>query len=139
MQNNANPADALNKNALDKFNVVHKQPYNIEDDIVVNKENENATNFPGGLPPRTPNYGKTPKYIAQYKEEAKQKEDARMEAKAARNRPPGTKIMPEGERIKTLENLKKNKEEINRVLHRLPISLRTMSLKQQKVDLENKL
>ena len=62
-----------------------------------------------------------------------------MEAKAARNRPAGTKIMPEADRIKTLENLKKNKNEINSVLLRLPISLRTMSLKQQKVDLENKL
>jgi hypothetical protein len=27
------------------------------------------------LPPRTPNYGKTPKYISKYREEAKVKEE----------------------------------------------------------------
>jgi hypothetical protein len=29
----------------------------------------------GPLPPKTPNYGKTPKYITKYKEEAKSREE----------------------------------------------------------------
>ena len=82
-----------------------------------------------GLPPKTPNYGKTPKYIAKFKEEAKCKEDARMEAKAARHRPAGTKILPESERIETLESLEKNKREVTRMLMTMPISMRTESLK----------
>jgi len=32
-----------------------------------------------GMPPRTPNYGKTPKYIAKFKEEAKCKQDLKLE------------------------------------------------------------
>lgn len=101
----------LNKNALEKFNMMNKPGQNVEDAIVIQNENENTGNT--ALPPRTPNYGKTPKYIQKFKEEAKQKEDARLEAKAARNRPPGTKVMAEEDRIKTLEDLKKNRNEIN--------------------------
>ena len=71
--------------------------------------------------------------------EAKVKEDARLEAKAARHRPAGTKILSEEERIATLENLEKNKKEITRILMSMPISMRTESLKKQKVDLEAKL
>jgi hypothetical protein len=43
------------------------------------------------MPPRTPNYGKTPKYIEKFKEEAKCKQDQRIEEEAAKRRPPGTK------------------------------------------------
>ena len=57
------------------------------------------------LPPRTPNYGKTPKYIEKYKEEAKQRELTKEEERAAKFRPVGTKVMPEAERIRTLEDL----------------------------------
>ena len=41
------------------------------------QENVNQINMTQGpaLPPRTPNYGKTPKYIKKFKEEAKQKEE----------------------------------------------------------------
>jgi len=46
-----------------------------------------------------------PKYIEKFKEEAKTKEDARMEAKAAKNRPAGTKLLSENERIAQLEVL----------------------------------
>jgi len=36
------------------------------------QENVNQINMTAGpLPPRTPNYGKTPKYITKFKEEAK--------------------------------------------------------------------
>lgn len=48
---------------------------------------------------------------------------------AAKQRPPGTKILPENERIETLENLHKNKKEVDRILMQMPISMRTESLR----------
>ena len=118
--------------------MAHKGEQNIEDHIDAQKENK-SSNIKAGLPPKTPNYGKTPKYIEKFKEEAKQKEDARMEAKAAKQRPPGTRVMPEEERISTMDTLKKNKEEVTKILMQMPISMRTESLKKQKMELENKL
>ena len=91
------------------------------------------------LPPKTPNYGKTPEYIQKFKEEAKQKEDERLEAKAAKTRPPGTRVIDEKERVETLEQLEKNKKEVNKILMQMPISMRTESLRKQKQELEHKL
>lgn len=54
-------------------------------------------------------------------------------------RPPGTRQLSEAERVSTLEKLIDNKKELNAVYSRLPISLRTESLKAQKVQLEQKL
>lgn len=68
------------------------------------------------MPPKTPNYGKTPKYLTKYKEEAKIKEDEKLEAKAALKRPAGTKVLPESERIATLESLNANKKEVMKML-----------------------
>ena len=71
---------------------------------------------PQMLPPRTPNYGKTPKYIEEYKNQAAKKEEDRMEAKAALRRPAGTKLLPEADRISTLESLNANKKEVMKML-----------------------
>ena len=111
----------------------------IEDAIIVNQENMNTENNQIGLPPKTPNYGKTPKYIAKFKEEAVAKEDARLEAKAAKNRPAGTRLLPDEERISSLEALNKNKKEVTRILMQMPISMRTESLRKQQGELEMKL
>jgi hypothetical protein len=91
------------------------------------------------LPPKTPNYGKTPKYIEEYKNEAKMKEADRIEAKVALKRPPGTRVLPESERISTLESLSANKKEVTKILNQMPISMRTESLRRQKIELEKKL
>ena len=91
------------------------------------------------LPPRTPNYGKTPKYITKYKEEARIKSEIKEEERLAKLRPPGTRLLPEGERIQTLEKLLENKKELSAVYMQLPISLRTENLKNQKIQLEDKL
>lgn len=82
----------------------------IDEALDTSKEDrEPPTNMTKGpsapLPPRTPNYGKTPKYIERYKEEAKQRELTKEEERAAKHRPIGTRILPEAERIKTLEDL----------------------------------
>lgn len=105
----------LNKQALDKLN--YKAPTKTEahiEEALQNVENTNTANK--ALPPRTPNYGKTPKYLEKFKDEAKAKENARLEAKAAKNRPAGTRLLPEDERIQSLEALQKNKAEVTKIL-----------------------
>ena len=62
-----------------------------------------------------------------------------MEAKEALKRPPGTKVLPEEQRISTLESLHSNKKEISKMLNQMPISMRTESLRKQKTELEHKL
>ena len=62
-----------------------------------------------------------------------------MEEKAAKNRPLGTKVLPESERIATLEKLQQNRKEVMAILNQLPISMRTENLKKHKVELEQKL
>ena len=123
------PQAQLNKETLEKFKQ-DNGPFstNVEDALNVD-ENINSKNVKAPLPPKTPNYGKTPKYIEKYKEEFRAKEDARLEAKAAKHRPAGTKVLAEEERVATLENLKKNKDEVTKLLMQMPISMRTESLK----------
>lgn len=78
------------------------------------------------------NFGKVPKYLQKYKEEAKEQEDANVEAKKQaeilRNQPPGTKLMPEAERIQTLAELEKNRKEVNALLAKMPISMQTQHM-----------
>jgi len=54
--------------------------------------------------------------LTKFKEEAKIKEDEKIEAKAALKRPPGTKVLPEEERVSTLESLNTNKKEVLKLL-----------------------
>ena len=63
----------------------------------------------------------------------------RIEAKEAMKRPPGTKVLPEADRISTLESLHANKKEVTKLLNQMPISMRTESLRRQKIELEHKL
>lgn len=53
--------------------------------------------------------------------------------------PPGTKLLPEEERLATLDQLKYTKVQIINTLESLPISMKTMALRNKKLDLESKL
>lgn len=53
--------------------------------------------------------------------------------------PPGTRLMTEDERVKTLEELKVKKQEVASLLFSLPLSMRTEALKNKKSELETKL
>ena len=97
-------------------------PYENDDQ----NENRNEINMETFRPP---NYGKTPAYIQKFKEEEKQKAAAKQEAKDAKKRPPGTKVISEDERIETLESLQKQKDELMKMLMKLPLTLATESLK----------
>ena len=61
------------------------------------------------------------------------------EERAAKFRPAGTKVLSDQERIRTLDELERNKKAVTTLLMQLPISMRTENLKQQKRELEAKL
>jgi hypothetical protein len=48
-------------------------------------------------------------------------------------------LIPESERIQTLTDLKNNREQINQILAKMPISMRTEHLKSQKKEMEQKI
>ena len=133
-QSKVMPKQPLSRDTLANFNINKPSDRNIEEDIYMDQENKNT-----GLPPKTPNQGKVPKYLQKFKDEARIKEDARLEAKAQKNRPAGTRLMPEEERVATLETLNKSRKDITKILCQMPISMRTQSLVKQKTDLEAKL
>ena len=39
--------------------------------------------------------------------------------------PPGTKLMPEDQRLKTLVDLEENKKKVNDMLNKMPITMKT--------------
>ena len=53
--------------------------------------------------------------------------------------PPGTKLMPESERLQTLTDLEENKKKVNLLLQKMPISMQSLHLQNQKKELEDKL
>ena len=79
-------------------------------------------------PPAKPHEaGKVPKYLQKYKEEAKVKADAAEVAKAEREKlrhqPPGTRLMPESDRIAMLAELQENRKKVSEMLMKMPISM----------------
>ena len=52
--------------------------------------------------------------------------------------PPGTRVLNEGERIQTLEDLKDAKREICLALDKLPVGTRTMEMERYKRECERK-
>lgn len=81
-------------------------------------------------PKKTDNFGKVPKYLEKYKEEAKEKSDiieAKKELKKS-GAPPGTKLMPEEERLQTLKDLEENKKKVEEILNKMPISMQSLNL-----------
>ena len=51
---------------------------------------------------------------------------------------PGTRLMPEEERLDTLKDLMDSKKEINSALEKLPVVSRTLAMEKHKKNLEEK-
>ena len=85
------------------------------------------------------NYGKTPAYIEKYKQEANLKSEAQAAERAKANIPKGMRQLPEKERVDTLEDLLNTRNELNKMLQTMPISMRSENLKQKKREIEEKL
>ena len=53
--------------------------------------------------------------------------------------PPGTRLMPEDERLQTLQDLIDSKRELNTALEKLPVVSKTIAMTRHKKDLEEKI
>ena len=85
------------------------------------------------------NYGKTPNYLKQFQlEEIKKKEYEKLLEEES-HYPKGTKLIPESERINTLNALIYTKKEIENILEKMPITKRSQSIQDKKEELEKKL
>lgn len=86
-----------------------------------------------------PNYGKVPQYLDDYKEQRRvvQEEKTRNEEQA--NCPSGMRLMPEEERVTTLNQLEKSKDEVFNNINKLPIASNTRTVQLRRQELENKL
>ena len=61
-----------------------------------------------------------------------------IEEERARH-PPGTRLMPEEERLETLKDLKESKKEINTAIEKMPVVSRTIAGERHRRELEDKL
>mmetsp|Transcript_5202 Transcript_5202/g.4779 ORF Transcript_5202/g.4779 Transcript_5202/m.4779 type:complete len:129 (+) Transcript_5202:712-1098(+) len=85
------------------------------------------------------NYGKVPKYINKYRVEKEEENFRRRIEEEEAKIPPGTRLMGEEERLKTLEELQVSKKDINNVLERMPIAMKSMAMDRKKKELEERL
>ena len=85
------------------------------------------------------NYGKVPSYINKYNKQAVQRQEDKAAAEAQALLPPGTRLMPEDERLATLLDLRAAKEETTRILEKLPVVAHSMRMEKHKKELEEKL
>lgn len=60
---------------------------------------------------RTKNYGKVPAYLNKYKNQAVEEQKRKADELERSKHPPGTRLMPEEERLETLRDLKEAIEE----------------------------
>jgi hypothetical protein len=85
------------------------------------------------------NYGKIPEYLKQFKlDEIKRKEYEKLLEEEA-TYPPGTKLISEEERIKTLNSLILTKKTLENIFEKMPITKRSKSIQDKKEELERKL
>ena len=84
-------------------------------------------------------YGKIPKYIENMKIENEKKLEMEKLRKETAKYPKGTRLLSEEERLFTLEKLKQSRDDINKVIERLPITSDTQAFRNKKEELFKKL
>jgi hypothetical protein len=85
------------------------------------------------------NFGKVPTYLNRYKEQREEEIKIKAQEEERAKHPPGTRLMPEDERLATLNDLKEAKDETNRALERLPVVAHSTKMERHKKELEDKL
>ena len=85
------------------------------------------------------NFGRVPKYLRNRKEQAQREKEAEAARAPDPNCPKGMKLMPEEERVQTLEVLQNSREEAINQLAKMPFVLETPSAKRKHAELEMKL
>ena len=84
-------------------------------------------------------YGKIPKYIENMKLENEKKSEMEKLRKETTKYPKGTRLLSEEERLFTLEKLKQSRDDINKVIEKLPITSDTQAFRNKKDELFKKL
>jgi hypothetical protein len=84
-------------------------------------------------------YGKVPNYLIQRKVELARQAEERRAAQEAEAVPAGMRIMPEEERLETLELLAKSKHEAYNQLHQMPFVCDTPSQRRAKEEVEKRI
>ncbi|XP_018113243.1 enkurin domain-containing protein 1 isoform X2 [Xenopus laevis] len=83
--------------------------------------------------------GYIPQYLVDYKEMwLKMKEESKKNTPDV-STPPGHTLMPEAEKLGTLNNLKQNQEKLVKELQKLPLGSDTLSIVKRRTELEKKL
>lgn len=85
------------------------------------------------------NFGKVPNYLNKYKEQKEEELRTKALLEEQLKHPPGTRLMPESERIETLNDLLEAKAETNKTLERLPVVAHSQKMERHKKELEDKL
>jgi hypothetical protein len=67
-------------------------------------------------------YGKVPKYLSKYQKQKEEEVERKRKEEEDAKLPPGTRLMGEEERLKTLEDLNLTKKEVNNMLERMPLA-----------------
>ena len=67
-------------------------------------------------PAKHESYGKNPKYLEERKQQMKEEKELRMRNMPDPDCPKGMKLMPDEERLSTLENLQRSKAEVLQLL-----------------------
>ena len=88
---------------------------------------------------KTKNYGKVPEYLNKYNREREAAQRQRLIDEENAKLPAGTRLMPDEERVQTLNELKFAVKQTNTELEKLPIVAKSLRMAQHKRDLEEKL
>eukprot|EP00602_Paraphysomonas_sp_CaronLab_P003942 CAMPEP_0185018450 /NCGR_PEP_ID=MMETSP1103-20130426/1168_1 /TAXON_ID=36769 /ORGANISM="Paraphysomonas bandaiensis, Strain Caron Lab Isolate" /LENGTH=292 /DNA_ID=CAMNT_0027548263 /DNA_START=87 /DNA_END=965 /DNA_ORIENTATION=+ len=84
-------------------------------------------------------YGRVPEYLESRKAQWASAEEERRRNAPDPSCPPGMCVMPESERVQTLDTLQQSKQECLRQLERMPFVVETPSMKRRQDELEGKL
>lgn len=85
------------------------------------------------------NYGKVPSYLNKYNKQRDEEAKKKALDEELSKHPPGTRLMPEEERVQTLNDLNEAKAETNRQLERLPVANVSQKMERHKKELEEKM
>ncbi|NXN23959.1 ENKD1 protein, partial [Nycticryphes semicollaris] len=83
--------------------------------------------------------GHIPQYLLERKELWRRQMEERLQSLPDPDTPPGHTMMPEGQRLETLSNLKQSQEQLIKDLVMLPMRADTLSVQKRQVELERKL
>eukprot|EP00605_Chrysophyceae_sp_TOSAG23-4_P000709 GSChrysophyteH1.ASY1.ANO1.793.1 assembled CDS len=130
----------------DEFGVF--KPRSHEDFIRVNRKAAEEMKAPATMTQRERNkqessvhesFGKVPEYLQSRKAQMQRAKDEQARNAPDPNCPKGMKLMPEEERVQTLEVLKGSREEAINQLAKMPFVLETPTAKRKHAELEMKL